>query len=349
MKTNLATKSITVNSQKKYQVVIGKGILDNIYELSKEFLGEKVALITDYIVDSLYSNKVINSLESQGKTVFKFVMSNGEKSKNMDTLYKIVRFLAQNEFTRKDTIIALGGGVVGDISGFSASVYLRGINYIQVPTTLLAQIDSSVGGKTAIDIPEGKNLVGAFYQPSLVVVDIDTLSSLPNAVYLDGMGEGVKYALLDAKIFDIVNKKDFDILEFVYACIKYKADIVEMDEFEKHERKLLNLGHTIAHGIEKLSEFNISHGKAVSMGLKIITQTSFNRGLITQKEKCDILSMLDNTIGNIDCPFDLFDILKIALVDKKRKGNSITLVMIGGIGKPILQDVDINQLTEYFS
>ena len=132
MKTNLAIKSITVNSQKKYQVVIGKGILDNIYELSKDFLGEKVALITDDIVDSLYSNKVINSLESQGKTVFKFVMSNGEKSKNMDTLYKIVRFLAQNEFTRKDTIIALGGGVVGDISGFSASVYLRGINYIQV-------------------------------------------------------------------------------------------------------------------------------------------------------------------------------------------------------------------------
>ena len=348
MKTNLATKSITVNSQKKYQVIIGKGILDNIYELSKDFLGEKVALITDDIVDSLYSNKVINTLESQGKTVFKFVMSNGEKSKNMDTLYKIVRFLAQNEFTRKDTIIALGGGVVGDISGFSASVYLRGINYIQVPTTLLAQIDSSVGGKTAIDIPEGKNLVGAFYQPSLVVVDIDTLSSLPNAVYLDGMGEGVKYALLDAKIFDIVNKKDFDILEFVYACIKYKADIVEMDEFEKHERKLLNLGHTIAHGIEILSDFNISHGKAVSMGLKIITQTSFNRGLITQKEKCDILSMLDNTIGNIDCPFDLFDILKIALVDKKRKGNSITLVMIGGIGKPILKDLPVSELTEYF-
>jgi 3-dehydroquinate synthase len=349
MKTNLATKSITVNSQKKYQVVIGKGILDNIYELSKDFLGEKVALITDDIVDSLYSNKVINSLESQGKAVFKFVMPNGEKSKNMDTLYKIVRFLAQNEFTRKDTIIALGGGVVGDISGFSASVYLRGINYIQVPTTLLAQIDSSVGGKTAIDIPEGKNLVGAFYQPSLVVVDIDTLSSLPNAVYLDGMGEGVKYALLDAKIFDIVNKKDLDILEFVYACIKYKADVVEMDEFEKHERKLLNLGHTIAHGIEKLSEFNISHGKAVSMGLKIITQTSFNRGLITQKEKCDILSMLDNTIGNVDCPFDLFDILKIALVDKKRKGNSITLVMIGGIGKPILKDLPVSELTEYFS
>ena len=349
MKTNLTTKSITVNSQKKYQVVIGKGILDNIYHLTKDFLGEKVALITDDIVDSLYSNKVIASLESQGKLVFKLVMPNGEKSKNMDTLYKIVRFLAQNEFTRKDTIIALGGGVVGDISGFSASVYLRGINYIQVPTTLLAQIDSSVGGKTAIDIPEGKNLVGAFYQPSLVVVDIDTLSSLPNAVYLDGMGEGVKYALLDAKIFDIINKKDFDILEFVYACIKYKADIVEMDEFESGQRKLLNLGHTIAHGIEKLSEFNISHGKAVSMGLKIICQTSFNRGLINQKEKDDILSMLDNTIGNIDCPFDLFDILKIALVDKKRKGNSITLVMIGGIGKPILKDLPVSELTEYFS
>ncbi|MBE5737560.1 MAG: 3-dehydroquinate synthase [Clostridiales bacterium] len=349
MKTNLATKSITVNSQKKYQVVIGKGILDNIYHLTKDFLGEKVALVTDDIVDSLYSNKVINALESQGKAVFKLVIPNGEKSKNIDTLYKIVRFLAQNEFTRKDTIIALGGGVVGDISGFSASVYLRGINYIQVPTTLLAQIDSSVGGKTAIDIPEGKNLVGSFYQPSLVVVDIDTLSSLPNAVYLDGMGEGVKYALLDAKIFDIVNKKDFDILEFVYACIKYKADIVEMDEFESGQRKLLNLGHTIAHGIEKLSEFNISHGKAVSMGLKVICQTSFNRGLINQKEKDDILSMLDNTIGNIDCPFDLFDILKIALVDKKRKGNSITLVLIGGIGKPILKDLPVSELTEYFS
>lgn len=349
MKINDSIKKITVNSQKKYQVIIGKGILDDIYDLSKDFLGEKVAVITDDLVDKLYSDRVISSLESNGVNAFKLVIPNGEKSKNMNTLFEILRFLAQKEFTRKDTIIALGGGVVGDISGFSASVYLRGIKYIQVPTTLLAQIDSSVGGKTAIDIPEGKNLVGSFCQPSLVVADINTLSTLDDAVYLDGMGEGVKYALLDKNIFDIVNDKNFDLLEFVYACIKYKADIVEIDEFEKCERKLLNLGHTIAHGIEILSDFNISHGKAVSMGIKIITQTSFNRGLITQKEKCDILSMLDNTIGNIDCPFDLFDILKIALVDKKRKGNSITLVLIGGIGKPILKDLPVSELTEYFS
>ena len=349
MKTNDSIKKITVNSQKKYQVIIGKGILDDIYDLSKDFLGEKVAVITDDLVDKLYSDRVISSLESNGVNAFKLVIPNGEKSKNMNTLFEILRFLAQKEFTRKDTIIALGGGVVGDISGFSASVYLRGINYIQVPTTLLAQIDSSVGGKTAIDIPEGKNLVGAFYQPSLVVADINTLSTLDNAVYLDGMGEGVKYALLDKNIFDIVNDKNFDLLEFVYACIKYKAYIVEIDEFEKCERKLLNLGHTIAHGIEILSDFNISHGKAVSMGLKIISQTSFNRGLITEKQNNEILSMIDSKIGQNDCPFAINDILKIALVDKKRKGNSITLVMIGGIGKPILQDVDINQLTEYFS
>ena len=349
MKTNLDIKKITVKSQKQYQVIIGKGILDDIYNLSKDFLGEKVAVITDDLVDKLYSDRVISSLKSSGVKAFKFVIPNGEKSKNIDTLYQIVRFLAQNEFTRKDTIIALGGGVVGDISGFSASVYLSGINYIQVPTTLLAQIDSSVGGKTAIDIPEGKNLVGSFYQPSLVVVDINTLNSLDKAVYLDGMGEGVKYALLDKKIFDIVSSKDFDLLDFVYACIKYKADIVEIDEFERRERKLLNLGHTIAHGIEILSEFNISHGKAVSMGLKIVCKTSFNRGLINQKEKDEILSMLDKIIGQNDCPFELNEILKIALVDKKRKGDAITLVMMGGIGKPLLQEVKINQLTEYFS
>lgn len=348
MKTN-QNKTITVKSQKQYDVIIGNGLIDSLGEYALSISkAKKVAVITDDIVDKLYSQKAVESLQNAGFNVFKFVFNNGEKSKNIDTFYQIVRFLAQNEFTRQDLIIALGGGVVGDITGFSASAYLRGIKYIQVPTTLLAQIDSSVGGKTAIDIPEGKNLVGAFYQPSLVLADIDTLSSLPKQIYLDGMGEGVKYALLDSSIFDIVNADKLDLAEFVYACVKYKAYIVECDEFEGGKRKLLNLGHTIAHGIEGLSNFSISHGRAVGMGLKIITKASFKHNLISREEQDKILNLLDKLLGQDKCPYPIEEVLKIALVDKKRKGDFITLVMVNGIGNCIFIDVEVKRLAEYF-
>ena len=351
MKTNnQGLTKITVKSNKKYDVIIARDILKDTGALIQKVIKPcKALVITDDIVDGLYSNTVISSLENSGFKVHKFVFANGEKSKNMDTFAQVLSFLAKNQFTRTDCVVALGGGVVGDIAGFSASAYLRGIKYIQIPTTLLAQIDSSVGGKTAIDIPEGKNLVGAFCQPSLVIADIDCLSTLPKEIYLDGMGEGVKYALLDKKVWKIMQGEQFSLVDFVSACVSYKANIVRKDEFEKNIRKYLNLGHTIAHGIEILSDFSISHGKAVSMGIEIIAKTSFKHGYIDEELLNSILTLLKDKIGDTTCPYDLSKILQVALVDKKRKGDTLTLVMINGVGKPLLEKVNVDNLLEYFS
>lgn len=340
-------KKITVNASSKYDIIIGKGILDDagkyISQIEKDI---KIAIITDDIVDKLYSNRLIDSLLKSGYSPIKYVIKNGEKSKNINSYFDILRFLAQNNVTRKDLIIAFGGGVVGDLAGFCASTYLRGIKYIQIPTTLLAQIDSSVGGKTAIDIPEGKNLVGAFCQPEIVLCDIDLLKSLPNEIYLDGMGEGAKYAILDKKIFELV-KNDFDLLEFVYLCIEYKKNIVENDEFESGNRKLLNLGHTISHAIEKLSQFNISHGKAVAFGLKIIAKISLNHDYIKEDEYQDIMGMIEKLTDKSISPYNMNEIIQNTLVDKKRMGDKITLVMIKGIGECCLEQIDINCLAEF--
>lgn len=350
MKTNnQGLTKITVKSNKKYDVIIARDILKDTGALIQKVIKPcKALVITDDIVDGLYSNTVISSLENSGFKVQKFVFANGEKSKNMDTFAQILSFLAKNQFTRTDCVVALGGGVVGDIAGFSASAYLRGIKYIQIPTTLLAQIDSSVGGKTAIDIPEGKNLVGAFCQPSLVIADVNCLDSLPQEIYIDGMGEGVKYAILDKKVWKILQNTDFSLVDFVSACVSYKAKIVKKDEFEKNVRKYLNLGHTVAHGIEILSGFSISHGKAVSMGIEIIAKASFKHGYIDEELLNSILVLLKDKIGDTSCSYGLNEILNIALVDKKRKANTLTLVMVNGIGKPLLEKVNVDNLTEYF-
>lgn len=347
MKINNLQK-ITVKCNKNYNVLVGEGLLENIGALLQKVIKKcKIAIITDDIVNKLYARDVVCSLEKSGYNVHKFVLANGEKSKNINTFADIMEFLAQNQFTRSDCVLALGGGVVGDIAGFSASAYLRGIKYVQVPTTLLAQIDSSVGGKTAVDIIEGKNLVGAFYQPSLVIADIKALETLPNEVYLDGMGEGVKYAILDKKIFKILNNKDFSLIDFVSACIKYKAEIVRKDEFEKGERKFLNLGHTIAHGIEKQSGYTISHGHAVCMGIEIIAKTSFKRGYITEKVLNQILDLIKRRAFIGECPYTIDELVPTMLVDKKRKGDDITLVLIGGIGKCFLKTILVTSLAEY--
>ena len=198
MKTeNSNIKKITVKASGEYQVIIGGGILQNVGEYVKQVIEPcSVAIITDDIVDKLYSTVVENSLTQSGYNVCKFVFQHGEQSKTLETYGQILNFLAQNALTRTDTVVALGGGVVGDMAGFAAATYLRGIRYVQIPTTLLAQIDSSVGGKTAVDLPSGKNLVGAFKQPSLVLCDTDALSTLPKEIFIDGMGETAKYALL---------------------------------------------------------------------------------------------------------------------------------------------------------
>ena len=344
------TETVKVKASKNYDVLIGRGLIFQSGELINKVLPTcTIALITDDIVDKLYSNIVKCSLEQSGFKVEKFVFKNGEGSKNLNTYGEILNFLAEKELTRTDAVVALGGGVVGDMAGFASATYLRGIKYIQIPTTLLAQIDSSVGGKTAIDLCHGKNLVGAFCQPSLVICDVETLKTLPQEIYLDGMGEAVKYAFLDKKIYNLLQQSDFDILDLVYLCVDYKRYVVENDEFESGMRKLLNLGHTPAHGIEKLSKYTISHGKAVTMGLNIIIKNSYKHGYITQQVALDGLALIRKIVGNVESPYTVQEICEYSLNDKKRSGNSITLVMVYGVGDCRLNKISVGELWGYLS
>ncbi len=341
---------VSVSASNKYDVIIGESLIKNAGEhLKKVVSASKIAVVTDDVVDAIYGEKLTCSLKESGYNVVKFVFKNGEQSKNLVTYGKIVEFLAENAITRTDAIVALGGGVVGDMAGFAAATYLRGIKYVQIPTTLLSQIDSSVGGKTAVDLEKGKNLVGAFYQPALVLCDTGALDTLPKEIFVDGMGETLKYALLDKKVFDIIEKEEFFKGELVQACVDYKRRIVEQDEFEGSLRKVLNLGHTIAHAIEKLSDYNITHGKAVAIGLKVIGKTSFNHGYIDQNTLEKINQLISKWIDNVELPFSIEKICEVALNDKKRKGEEISLILIKGIGNVFEQKIKISDLKEYLA
>ena len=339
---------INVKASTDYAVIIGRNVIQHSGEIISEVLPTcKIALITDDRVNSLYADVVVKSLENSGYNVVKFYFKNGEKSKNLNTYGQILNFLAENELTRTDAIVALGGGVVGDMAGFAAATYLRGIKYVQIPTTLLSQIDSSVGGKTAIDLDCGKNLVGAFCQPIAVICDVNVLFTLPGKIFSDGMGEVAKYAILDKRIFDLVMAEEKRLVELIYLCVDYKRSVVEADEFENGDRKLLNLGHTPAHGIEKLSGYSIAHGSAVAMGINIILDSSLKHGYLDEKIYKQLKDVVLNTAGVTENPFDVKDICNSALADKKRSGDYITLVMVHNIGDCKFHKIKVSELTEY--
>ena len=342
-------QKIHVNTSHPYDITIASSILENCGDIIKKVTkASKIALVTDDIVDSLYSEKVIDSLKKSGFNVIKFVFPNGEVSKCFKTLNNLYDFLATNEITRSDCLVALGGGVVGDLTGYASATFLRGIDFVQIPTTLLAQVDSSIGGKTAIDIPAGKNLVGAFKQPLAVICDISTLSTLTPEIFADGMGEVVKYAMIRShELFEILTKKDIkDNLEDVICrCIDIKRQIVENDEFDKDERMLLNFGHTFGHAIEKTQNFNgLSHGSAVSVGMCIITELAIKQGFCTEDTYTKLKDCLKkyNLPLSVDISYE--ELVKHCVNDKKREADDINLVISTGIGKSELKKVPINSL-----
>ena len=261
---------------------------------------------------------------------------------------KIQEYLASNNFKRSDLIVALGGGVVGDLAGFVASTYMRGIDFVQVPTTLLAMIDSSVGGKTAVDLPNGKNLVGSFYQPIRVIIDLKTLDTLPCSEYKNGMGEGIKYAMLmNGELESIVTAGvtcSSNIDKFVELCIRYKKYIVEEDEKESNLRRLLNLGHTFAHAIEKLSDYTIPHGVAVAQGLKIISDISKKQGKIAQVAYDKLIMLLDRYDMKIDKEYSMDEMLEVIKLDKKAEGDSVNVVMPYAFGDCRIEKIKIEDL-----
>lgn len=339
---------IHVKASGEYDVLIGDNLINSAGELiSKVIKPCKVAIVTDDVVNQLYSSVVENSLIKHGYQVIKYVFNNGESSKNLITYGKILNFFAENGLSRTDAVVALGGGVVGDMAGFASATYLRGIKYVQIPTTLLAQIDSSVGGKTAVDLSVGKNLVGAFCQPKLVICDTAVLKTLPEEIFLDGMGETAKYALLDKSVFDLLSLNEYPLDKLVYLCVDYKRKIVEQDEFEGGIRKLLNLGHTVAHGIEKLSEYKIPHGKAVAMGLEVILGASFKHGYIDEKTYIQMQSVINKCVKKQIIPYSINNIAICAFADKKRSGDCIDVVTVHGVGDCRIEKISVDSLGDF--
>ena len=344
-------KNIHINTAKKYDVVVGNGLLCEIGSYVSAFSkSAKIAIISDSHVWPLYGDKVATSLDNAGYKTIHYVFNAGEENKNAATYLSILNFLAENKITRSDMLIALGGGVVGDITGFAAATFLRGIPFIQIPTTLLAMVDSSVGGKTAIDLPAGKNLAGAFYQPILVLCDLDTLNTLPQDIFRDGCAEVIKYGVLyDHELFDHLKEHKLEFQrEFVISkCIEWKNIVVSADEFDRGERQKLNLGHTVGHSVEKLSNFTISHGQAVAIGMDIVTKASNTKGFCDTETYLDLHCVLDAFGLPSSAIFSASSIYESMLSDKKRFGKTINLIVPVKIGDCIIHPISIDELQSF--
>lgn len=345
-------KVLEVKTQKPYLIKIGKGILSDVgKECATLFKGaEKVLVVTDSNVAPLYSAKVKSSIESNGFTVYDYVFSAGEESKTVHTYIGIVEWAAECGLTRDDVIVALGGGVVGDLAGFAAATYMRGIRYLQVPTTLLAAIDSSIGGKTGFDLAYGKNLVGAFHQPTGVYFDTEVLKTLPEKEWKNGLGEGVKYAvLIGGAVRDMLlnGLSDNDVEEFCTLCAMYKADIVARDEKEGNIRQLLNLGHTVAHAEEKLSNYVVPHGESVAVGIKLIASAAYKAGKLNKADYDEIIKMLNVAGLNREPLYSIDELVKAATADKKVHKDGINVVTISGIGNCRIEKMSFEQFKEY--
>lgn len=346
-------KKIRINVPDSYDVYIGKGVLKEAADILKEVgISGKLAVVCDSNVAPLYLDKVTKVLTEGGFETVSYVFPAGEESKNLETLSDILEFFAESGLTRKDTAVALGGGVTGDMTGFAAGCYMRGISYVQMPTTLLSAVDSSVGGKTAVDLKAGKNLAGLFIQPKAVICDIDTLSTLKNEVYADGMAEVIKTAILgDRELFEALeNGCPGQNDEYVISrCVEYKGRVVSEDEFEMGIRKLLNLGHTPAHSIEKLSAYTIPHGHAVAMGLGIMTRSAFAEGLIGNELKERILKLLNKYSLPSVSEYTSKQLADTAFFDKKRQGNAISIIKIKDIGDCFTEKHSIDEIEDIFA
>lgn len=344
---------ISVNTGKPYQVVIEKGSLAFAGSYMKESGSSgKAAVITDDVVDALYGDKLVSSLELSGFEVCRMAVPHGEGSKSLGTLEKVYGFLSENSVTRSDRIVALGGGVVGDLAGFAASTWLRGVSYIQVPTTFLAAIDSSVGGKTAVNIPEGKNLIGSFWQPSLVICDPDTLSTLSDEIFADGMAEAVKYGCIwDQELFRLLEAQPvMDHLERIIArCVEIKAQVVSADERDHGLRNILNFGHTMGHAIEKYHRFSISHGKGVAVGMVLAAEAGEAAGITSPGTARRIKALLTASGLPTEDEAPLDTLCALCLGDKKRDGQRLNLILLEELGKAVIHPILTDEVEAFIT
>ncbi len=340
--------AIEVKASKTYSVEIGAGLLPELGGKTAALGGVKrVCIVSDSNVWPLYGAAADTSLHLAGLETCAFVFPAGEQSKNGSTFLELLNFLAENHLSRSDVLIALGGGVVGDLTGFTAACYQRGIRFIQVPTTVLAAVDSSVGGKTAIDLAAGKNLAGAFWQPSFVLCDINTLATLPADIFRDGCAEIIKTAILfDEPLFmELVRDGlSFDWERVIAACVAHKRDIVAADEFDRGQRNLLNLGHTFGHAVEKLSDFTLSHGKSVAIGTAMAARAAVQLGVTDQGTATRILWLLERFGLPIFTHYGAAELCSAALSDKKRSGDTVNLILPEAIGKCTIHPTPVSDL-----
>ena len=341
-------KKFLLSTGNPYEVLIGRDLLAQAGAYINSCLPSprKLCVITDSNVNTLYAQQLLRSLRAQGYETSKIVFPAGEHTKNLTTYLNIMEALADEGFTRSDGLIALGGGVVGDLVGFAAATYLRGIAYVQIPTTYMAAVDSAVGGKTSINLQNGKNLAGAIWQPSLVLCDCDTFHTLPDEMRLDGLAEAVKSAVVsDERLLEHIKSGDYEYV--IERCVSIKKSFVEADERDYGLRQILGFGHTVGHGLEKLSAYRIPHGQAVAAGMVTEARAAYKMGLT----KVDLSGALSDIL--IDLGFDLKikysaeEIYHYALMDKKINENFITMIIPDAIGKCRLQKISLSDLLRF--
>ena len=346
-------KTLRVNLDPAYEIRIGAGLLDTcgtaVQALQRV---RRVLLVTDSQVGKLYADRVTECLKAAGLDVFRFTFEAGEASKTPDTVLKIAACLADHGFCRTDLVAALGGGVTGDLAGFAAAIYMRGIRFVQLSTSLLSDVDSSVGGKTGCDLFNGKNLLGCFHQPSLVLIDTDVLKTLPRRFWSDGSAEAIKCGLIRSEsLWNLLSHTPVTECteEVIYQCVDIKRKIVEADEKESGERKLLNFGHTLAHAIEKAYNYTTyTHGEAVGLGMLAVTKAAENHGLCEPglAEKIHETLRFHGLVTSCDAP--LSSLLPLCISDKKRTENSLDLVLVKKPGQSFIYRIAIEELPRFF-
>ena len=345
-------KKIRIQAGRPYTVMVGEGIRTQAGRMIADTLPEAAStvIISDTNVAPLYLEQIKDTIEQAGLSVYSKVIPAGEASKNLSVYSEILSFLAEQKLTRSDVIIALGGGVVGDLAGFAAATFLRGVPYVQIPTSLLAMVDSSVGGKTAVDLQAGKNLAGAFYQPSVVICDPEVLHTLPDSYLRDGCAEVIKYGVLeDEMLFSRLMTEGirFDRVPVISRCIEIKAHYVAEDEFDQGLRQKLNLGHTFGHAIEASSHFAVTHGQAVAAGMCMIARASCALGFC-RKSCVDAVEACVREFGLPDSSDKLAEeLLPYVFSDKKRRADSISLIVPRQIGQCDVMTVGADDITSW--
>ncbi|MGM9661821.1 MAG: 3-dehydroquinate synthase [Oscillospiraceae bacterium] len=343
--------TIHVSASRGYDVLVQPGILRETgrYVAALTRAGT-AALIADETVYPLYGGVVEDSLRAAGLRVVSFVYRGGERAKNLATYGEILNFLAENRLSRSDVVVALGGGVTGDMAGFAAATYLRGVDFVQLPTTLLAAVDSSVGGKTAVDLPAGKNLAGAFCQPVLVLCDPETLRTLPEEQFRAGCAEVIKYGVLGNEPFfrELEQTPVAEQLEHVISvCVGMKRDIVDEDEFDRGQRRLLNLGHTVGHAVEACSDFSIAHGEAVAIGMAVITRAAVKRGVCGEETLTRLLALLRRCGLPTETERGAEELYRAALSDKKMAEGKMHLVVPEAIGRCRVESIAAEEMLSW--